>query len=287
MSSAALGLVLTAAVLHAGWNFAAKQVTVPGTQFVWLYGALSAAIWCPVALVWVVVTDEHPHWVWVGASAASAAFHIVYQLVLQRGYERSAMNVVYPVARGVGPLLTAVVAVVVLGEVLDLGAWLGIVAVVLGVVVIATGRGASGAGNGAGIAWGAATGVSIAAYTLWDDRSVTGLAVPPLPYFALTLALQVPALTLLLGGEGRRGLGEAWRVGRRPVVAVALLSPLAYLLVLRAMQLAPVALVAPVRETSIVIGALLSWLVLREERPARRLLGSAVVLAGIAAIALG
>jgi drug/metabolite transporter (DMT)-like permease len=73
---------------------------------------------------------------------------------------------------------------------------------------------------------------------------------------------------------------------RREIVVVAALSPLAYVLVLQALTMAPVSLVAPVRESSIVVGALLSWLVLREPHPARRLLGAVVVLVGVAALAL-
>ena len=78
-----------------------------------------------------------------------------------------------------------------------------------------------------------------------------------------------------------------WPALRRPALAVALLSPLAYIFVLRAMQEAPVALVAAARESSIVVGALFGWLVLKEARPLHRLVGSAVVAAGIAAIVIG
>ena len=78
-----------------------------------------------------------------------------------------------------------------------------------------------------------------------------------------------------------------WREARGPVIAVAVLSPMAYVLVLRALQLAPVSLVAPARETSIVVGALLAWWILREPSAARRLVGAAVVLAGIVGIVAG
>ncbi|GGF53340.1 hypothetical protein GCM10011519_29070 [Marmoricola endophyticus] len=283
MPADALALVLTAAVLHALWNFAAKQVTIPGTTFVWLYTVGSALIWLPVAVVWVVVSGDRPSWVWLLGGFGTAVLHTAYALVLQGGYARGALNVVYPVARGVGPLVTAVVAVVFLGESLGLAAAVGVGAVLVGVFVVAAG----GAGARAGLAWGVATGLTIAAYTLWDDHAVTDLAIPAVPYFALGEALQVPWLTVMLGREGRRTLPSAWRAERGRVLVVALLSPLAYVLVLEAMRLAPVALVAPVRETSIVIGALLSWLVLREARPVRGLLGAGIVLAGIAAIALG
>lgn len=139
----------------------------------------------------------------------------------------------------------------------------------------------------AGVVWGLATGATIASYTLWDNHSVTRLDVPPVPYFVLGLVVQLPVMALLLRRDPDPvPLCEAWRATRPAVLAVAICSPLAYLLVLRAMQLAPVVLVAAGRQASIVVGAAFGWLVLREERPARRLLGAVVVLVGIGLIAV-
>jgi drug/metabolite transporter (DMT)-like permease len=90
-----------------------------------------------------------------------------------------------------------------------------------------------------------------------------------------------------MAGARLREVRRAWPRLARPALVVALLSPAAYILVLRAMQLAPVALVAAARESSIVVGALFGWLVLQEARPLHRLAGSAVVAAGIAAIVIG
>jgi len=284
----ALSLVLTAAVLHALWNLAAKQVAIDGVTFVYLYVVGSVVIWLPVAVVWVLVTGERPSWTWLYAAALTAAFHTVYQLVLQRGYERGDLNLVYPLARGTGPLVTFLFAVTVLGERPSAVAVIGVLAVVTGVLVISTG-GRAGEHHGsarAGVLWGVATGVAIAAYTLWDSHSVTDLDVPPVPYFVLGLILQLPGLTVLLGRR-HAGLRTAWRQTRGPVITVAALSPLAYLLVLRALELAPVSLVAPARESSIVVGALLGWWILKEPAPGRRLVGAVVVLAGIAALVAG
>ena len=89
MGPEALALVLTAAVLHALWNLAAKGVTEDRLLFIWVYAALSAAIWVPVAVVWVVVTDERPTWVWLGAAALSAAMHIAYQWCCSAGTPRA------------------------------------------------------------------------------------------------------------------------------------------------------------------------------------------------------
>ncbi len=286
MGLQALALVLTAAVLHALWNLAAKRVEVDGVAFVWLYVAGSILVWGPVAVVWVVVHGDRPTWTWVYAAALTAFFHTIYQLVLQRGYERADLNLVYPLARGTGPLLTFLFAVTVLGDRPDAVAVAGVLAVIVGILLITLGGPRRPGSTLTGVAWGVATGVAIAAYTLWDAHSVTALDVPPLPYFVLGLALQMPFLTLLLGGR-RSQLRVIWGQARGSVVTVAVLSPLAYVLVLRALQLAPVSLVAPARESSIVVGALLGWWVLREPSPMRRLVGAAVVLAGIAGIVAG
>jgi drug/metabolite transporter (DMT)-like permease len=282
----ALALVLTAAVLHALWNYAAKGVTEDRLLFIWTYAVLGAALLLPAGVVWVIVTGERPRLVWVGAAALSAAMHIAYQLTLQRGYAEGDLNLVYPLARGTGPLLTFVVAVMVLGERPGLVAGIGVALVVAGVLLISWSPRALHANRWPGVIWGSLTGVTIAAYTVWDSHAVTDLEVPPLPYFVFNVVMQVPALTVM----ARRRIPhvpQAWPGLARPALAVAVLSSVAYVLVLLAMQQAPVALVAAARESSIVVGALLGWLALGETRGAHRLAGSAVVAAGIAAIVAG
>jgi drug/metabolite transporter (DMT)-like permease len=286
VSGTALALVLTAALLHATWNLAVKGVTGDSVAFVWTYIVVSCAIWAPIGLIWVLVKGERPTWWWLVGALVSGALHVVYQLVLQRGYAEGDLNLVYPLARGSAPMLTFLVAVVVLGQRPGPVEVAGIVAVVSGVLLISLGGRALHPREA--VAWGLATGATIASYTLWDNHAVNGLDVPPVPYFVLGLVLQLPLLAVLLR---RRSdpvpVREVWASARIPALTVAVLSPLAYLLVLRAMQLAPVALVAAARESSIVVGAVFGWLVLREPRPARRLVGAVVVLAGIGLIAVG
>jgi drug/metabolite transporter (DMT)-like permease len=290
VSGTALALVLTAAVLHATWNLAIKGAGGEDrVAFVWLYIVVCSAIWTPIGVVWVVVTGESPTWWWLGAPLVSALLHVVYQLALQRGYAEGDLNLVYPLARGAGPLLTFLFAVTVLDQHPGPAEVAGVLAVIGGVLLISLG-GQMGrlAADRAGVIWGLATGATIAAYTLWDNHSVNGLDLSPVPYFVLNIVLQLPFLAVLL--VRRRDptpVREVWTSARTAALTVALLSPVAYLLVLRAMQLAPVALVAAARESSIVVGAVFGWLVLREPRPARRLVGAVVVLAGIGLIAIG
>jgi drug/metabolite transporter (DMT)-like permease len=286
VSPEALALVLTAAVLHALWNLAAKGVTEDRLLFIWTYAVLTAALLLPVGVVWMVVTDEMPSPIWVAAAALSAAMHICYQVTLQKGYAEGDLNLVYPLARGTGPLLTFVVAVTVLGERPGVIAAVGVLLVVAGVLLISWSPRTTHANPWPGVLWGTLTGVAIAAYTLWDSHAVTDLEVPPLPYFILNVVVQVPALTFM---ARRRipGIRRAWPGLARPALTVAVLSSVAYVLVLVAMQQAPVALVAAARESSIVVGALLGWLALGETRGAHRLAGSVVVASGITAIVLG
>jgi drug/metabolite transporter (DMT)-like permease len=260
MNREALLLTLAAALLHASWNFAAKRAEGGGQVFVWGYAAASALIWVPITLVWSIWHPLTPTWTWVGAGFVSGMLHVAYGNLLQRGYSR--------------------------GDLIG-----GVALVVAGVLVISFGRAHPDHPEGpgrrrAGVTYGVATGASIAAYTLWDAHAVTTLGIPAMPYFTLGVVFQCLGLTPGAWLRPRASVQSLLVRHWREILVVAVLSPLAYVLVLQALTVAPVSVVAPVRESSIVVGALLSWLVLREPHPARRLLGAAVVLAGVAALAL-
>ncbi|MBA0126261.1 EamA family transporter [Haloechinothrix sp. YIM 98757] len=287
MSVTALLLTVTAAVAHAAWNLAAKRVAGGGAAFVFLYFCVSALACFPFAAFLLARSGEVPRAGWFLAAAVSAVLHVVYGVVLQRGYAVGDMSVVYPLARGTGPLLVLVVAVTAFGERPGLWGTAGALLVVTGVFVLGRARSAGSRLRqpAAGIGYGVLTGGTIALYTLWDAYAVTVLAAPPVVYFASAAALQ-GALLAPVALRQRQRVAALWSGHRAQVLAVGLLSPLAYLLVLFAMRLAPVSLVAPVRELSIVLGGLFAWRVLGEADPARRVLGSAVVLLGIGAIAV-
>jgi drug/metabolite transporter (DMT)-like permease len=287
MNREALLLTLAAALLHATWNFAAKRAEGGGPVFVWGYAAASSLIWAPVTLVWSIWHPLHPSWSWLLAGFVSGMLHVAYGNLLQTGYSAGDLNLVYPLARGTGPLLTVLVAVLVFRQPTTVWAMTGVGLVVAGVLVISVGRRnpSSPHRRRVGVAYGVATGASIAAYTLWDAHAVTTLGIPAMPYFTLGLLCQTLGLTP--GAMRRRSEVRSVLLQHRwPVLVVAVLSPLAYVFVLQALTLSPVSVVAPVRESSIVVGAVLSWLVLREPHPARRLAGALVVLAGVAALAL-
>jgi len=135
------------------------------------------------------------------------------------------------------------------------------------------------------VLYGVATGVTIAGYTLWDAHAVTTLGVPPLVQLGGGVVVEAVALTPFALAR-RAEVARMWREHRWDAGAVAVLSPLAYGLVLYALRIAPVALVAPARELSIVIGSVIAWRVLHEPKPLRRLTGAAIVLAGVFALAV-
>ncbi|MEV0842126.1 DMT family transporter [Actinocatenispora sera] len=282
----AIGLVLAAAVLHAVWNLAAKRYHGDGSVFVWSYMTLGAVLCLPLALL--VLARDSGAWSWrlLIGPLVSALIHIVYSLVLQAGYKRAELTVVYPVARGVGPLLTVVVAVAVLGERPGLPALAGVALVLAGITVVTTlKRQHGGRPLASGLGYGAATGAMIAAYTLWDDHAVTRWDIAPIAYFGIAVTLQAALLTpaaVRRRDAIRPALTRYWR----EIATVAVLSPAAYLLVLVAMQRLPVTIVAPARESSIVVGSLLAWWLFKEAQPLRRVAGAAVVLTGITLIAL-
>lgn len=287
MSPAALGLILMAAVAHAIWNIAAKRAGAGGTVFVWLAGLTSSVLYIPLGIIVLTLTHA-PLGTWAVTALASGVIHTVYFVLLQRGYTVGDVSVVYPLARGTGPMLTVIFAMILFAENPGPFGLAGAALVIGGVVVI----GLSGRGGGPNarpifpsVAFGILTGITIAGFTLWDAHAVTTLAVAPL---ALCWGSSVTE-AVLLSPVGLANMGkvrEVFRANTANVLTVGVLSPLAYILVLIAMQMAPVALVAPGRELSIVFVTLAGWLYFKEPDPARRLTGAAVVLAGVAMLAL-
>lgn len=287
MGAVAVLLVVAAAFAHAGWNFFAKRAGSAGPGFVWLTATCSVVLYLPVMVLSTLWTGL-PAW---GAGLlgvlVSAVLHLGYFVLLQRGYAVGDMSVVYPLARGTGPMLAVAIAVLALDERPGAVGVFGGLLVVAGVFVIGFAGGGPRAttAHWTGIGFGLVTGSVIALYTVWDAYAVTTLALSPLLFDWASNAVRATLLAPYAIGRRERVV-SIWAEHRREVLAVALLSPLAYVLVLFAMRLAPVSLVAPSRELSIVLAGLLAWRFLGEARPVRRLTGAVVVLAGVVLLGL-
>jgi drug/metabolite transporter (DMT)-like permease len=285
----ALTLVLAAAFFHASWNLLAKRAGDGGPAFVWLFNSLSLLIYGPLAVAVVVFQRPEVGPLELVFMLGSGVLHLGYFLLLQRGYGVGDLSLVYPLARGTGPLIATAAAIVLFGERPTLLALSGVVLITAGVFLLAGHPGAlkgSGSRLNLGVAYGLLTGASIAAYTLWDKHAVSALLIPPLLQNWAATLVSVAALTPL-ALQSREKVVAVWREYRSEVLGVALLTPLSYILVLTALISAPVSYVAPAREVSILIGTAMGARLLAEGDSKRRLFAAGAVVLGVVALALG
>ena len=289
MTGLALGLVLASAFVHASWNFLLKK-SGGGAGLITAASVASLAIYAPIAAAALWIQGGYPFQpVHLAMMAGSGLIHTAYFLLLDRAYRSGGdLSIVYPLARATGPLLTIVVAIALLGERPGPVALAG--AVLIGVsALVLTGNPFAWHRSDARHAVGFAllTGCTIAVYTVWDKTSVAAFLIPPLLYDWGTNAFRVMVLLPIARRQAPGAIARAWNERRGTVVAIALLSPLGYILVLIAMVFTPVSLVAPAREVSILFAALMGAHLLREGDLARRVVAAAGMALGIAGLALG
>ncbi|MYN12165.1 EamA family transporter [Pusillimonas sp. TS35] len=277
-------LVICAAALHATWNLISKKAAAAAGDFVFSYRLLSAIFYAPWVLYILVVDGMTWSVPVVLFIALSSVLHLGYSLSLQWGYRAADLSVVYPVARGTGPLLSSLGAFIWLGEEPTAVGVAGILCVVAGILLIATGgalRRFASPHAWIGVGWGGFIGLFIAAYTVADAYSVKVLLVAPVILDWLS-ALGNAALLAPRAWLRRRAMREQMRGKWKYAVAVAVLSPLAYILVLYAYQLGgQVSLIAPLREVSLMLATIAGFFILKEEASIARLAGCAIIVAGV------
>ena len=275
MTLFSLFLLVTAAFLHAGWNLVAKRVA-GGAAFAWLFSLLASLLLFPFALRASWGSNCCFGKTLILLAVVSAAFEAGYYILLQKGYKAGDLSVVYPLARGTGPLLSTLLAMALLGEDPTLLNQAGTGLVIAGIFWIAGGVSLfRDSCSRAAPLLGIATGACIAGYSLVDGAAVFAIVA------FQTMLLSLPAL------RDPEGIFHQWDRNRRPALFIAFLSASAYLAVLYALSVAPLSLVAPAREISVVIGTYLGTTVLGEGDRKRRMTGSVIILAGIALLAVG
>lgn len=287
MTEAAIGLVLASAVLHSAWNYMAKRSS---NQLVFLWLALAAGLVIFTPAFAVVIRDNpipRSGWVFIGLSSV---VHVFYFVLLGGAYSRSDLSVVYPLARGTGPLFVLVISVVFLRELPSLFGFLGVLAIVTGVYLVQTRKLTVPAPGGpvrgllaSGPRWALLTGLSIGVYSVIDSAGVKH--AHPIVYMYLWVA-------------GSFALMAPWMLARIPSVlqvakreagwifAAGGLLFGAYVLVLTALTTSSVSYVSAARETSIVLAALYGVILLREGLALTRILGAGLVASGVAMIAV-
>jgi drug/metabolite transporter (DMT)-like permease len=288
MSASALMLVVLAALLHAGWNYLLKK-SGGGIGVLSLSAICGVSLLTPVAMYLIVERGFGIGPQAIAMVIGSGIIHLAYFLLLDRAYRSGGdLSVVYPLARSTGPLLTIVVATLFFGEHMTPFALGG--ALLIGIsALLLTGnpreifrRGAHGA-----VGFALLCGVTIATYTVWDKQAVAVFLIHPVVFdwaAGLTRTLLLVPLTV------RREPGAiagAWRLQRRTAIAIGIMSPLSYILVLTAMVTTPVSYVAPARELAILFAALLGAHALKEGDVTRRTIAAAGMVLGIAGLAWG
>jgi drug/metabolite transporter (DMT)-like permease len=293
MPSGALALVLLAGLIHASWNIAAKKAG-GDVRFAAFTTLVNMVAWAPLGL-WLGWTAL-PGWGWREWTllAVSALLHTGYYLMLLRGYRKADLTVVYPLARGSAPLLSSLAAILLLGEQITALGVAGIAGVVGGVFLIAGGPALWRRSHDAarhervrkGMFYGVLSGAFIASYTVVDGYAVKILLLSPIlvDYFGNVLRLFAVAPAVLRDVAAAR---VSWRAQWRYALFVGIVSPVSYVLVLYAMQTAPLSHVAPAREVSMLFAALIGGQLLGEGDRWLRLLGAACIAAGVMALALG
>ena len=286
MTLGALTLILAAAVIHATWNLLNKHASGHPT-FTWLVAVLSAAFYAPVTITIIEIWQLKIGFVEVGMMAGSAALHTAYFVLLHQGYRAGDLSLVYPLARGTGPLLSTIAAIIFLGELPSMVALIGVLLIIGGVLIL-TGNLAQlrRSDNRAAVGYALITGLFIAAYTLWDKQAVSRFAIAPI---VLDWGANV-GRSLLLTPYALIYSDDAvneWREHKFEAIAIAILIPLSYILVLTAMRFTPVSYVAPAREISILIATLMGARLLAEVDAPRRLGAAGAMVLGVVALAIG
>jgi uncharacterized membrane protein len=262
----AIALVLVAATLHAGWNVLLKTSGDTLGTAVRLQ-AIGTAILLPIAIIGWFVSRPPIDPAGVGLALVSGVLEAAYFIFLSAAYARGALSLVYPLARGSAPLLAVVIGVVVLGERLAPGSLAGVICLLAGILLVARPWRAlreAGREHRGAIGFALATGVTIAAYSAVDRVGVRlmepwlyGAILAVFATALLSTSVVVGRRTGLLGSAVSAGNSAESRrphlLGRDGLAGVASLS--AYLLILFAYSIAPLATVAPLRESGIVLAA--------------------------------
>ena len=278
MQSFVFAAVLFAAVCHAGWNALIKVGLDPLSSTILI--AVGAAVVSLVGLPFVGLPASAA-WPWL---IASAFIHLFYFAALAEGYRTGDLGQVYPIARGSAPLMTATASAFLLGEHLSLFGWTGIVALAAGVLLLSA-RGGVVHLERRAVGYALLTALTICAYSLTDGIGARR-SQNPQAYVAWLFVAN--AVVLLPYGLWRNRTGMTLALRRfwpRGLIGGAL-QAFSYGIALWAMTLAPIAIVAALRETSVLFGALIAVLLLKEPLRAARMVAAALIVGGLVLIRL-
>jgi drug/metabolite transporter (DMT)-like permease len=278
MPVAALGLALGAAFLHALWNLLIARARDPEAATA-LAVVVGAVLFAPVAiLTWRFEAAALPF------ALASAALELAYLVLLGAAYRRAELSLVYPIARGLAPVLVLAISVAVLAQGTSVAQAAGVALVGSGVLLV---RGVSRERRAESpvrdVVLAASIAGCIAGYTLIDQQGLRHASPPAY----LEAVLAPPGVVYLVGLMRLKGRASVLGELRVSTALAALAMFAAFALALTALSFAPAPAVSAVRESSVVIATILAALILREGVGRGRLAGSVLVVLGVACLAVG
>ncbi|MDP2132142.1 MAG: DMT family transporter, partial [Sulfuritalea sp.] len=279
MSLEVMAIVLFAAALHAAWNAIVRASADKFLDTVMI--VLGAGVWT-AALLPLMPTPAVESWPYL---AASVVIHVAYFVLVAVSYRGGELSFVYPLMRGSAPALTAVAGLLLINESPSPGGWAGVLLISCGVLVLAGDSLRSGTFHIAPAAFALTNAGVIVVYTIIDGQGAR-LSGHALSYTGWMFMLTAPLLLLIAGvGQGR---GLVWRIRRgwRTGLVGGACTLASYALALWAMTRAPIALVAALRETSVVFAAIFAAAFLNEPISRVRYVSIVVVCAGAMAIKL-
>jgi len=286
MTTFALVIVLFSAVLHAFWNLLVKRVN-GGMVLLWLVFASMVACFAPVTAYILIVQRPVIGTPEMIAMAGNGVLQLAYFYLLSQGYRFGDLSLVYPLARGSGPLIVTIFAISVLGEHPSMVAVGGTVLLAAGVLLLSANfREMRTSGAYKGVVYALLTGGCIALYTLWDRHAVHDLGLNPLLYLWAGSVGQM-LITTPYAARHWDEVRVTWRDHWRSAIGIGVLSLLAYALILFALTFTQVSYVAPAREISVLIGSAMGSRVLSEETSPRRIIAAVAMVVGLIALALG
>jgi drug/metabolite transporter (DMT)-like permease len=288
MSGIALSIVLVSAFLHAGWNYLLKK-SERKIVFIWWFLLMSILLFLPMFLYYWHKTSIS---VTGGLCIiATGLLHGIYFWCIGGAYQRGDLSLVYPLARGSGPLFIPVLAALLLQERIALLGAIGIALIIGGIYCIHL-RSLTGSAfmepfralRGGASLWALFTGLATTAYSLVDKVGV-GLVHPPV-YIYLMFVITWLTITPWILIREREHLVVEWRRHAGSIVTVGFLCLFTYLIILFALQISEVSYVAAVREVSIILSAYFGIVLLGEKHGKQKLIGAVLIALGVVSIGL-
>jgi drug/metabolite transporter (DMT)-like permease len=276
LSATALSIVLFAALLHASWNAVVKAAPDRALTLAAVSGMHALA---GVVLICTSGAPSTVSWLLI---LTSTAIHYAYYVFLFHAYRLGDLGQVYPISRGMAPALVALGAFFLIDEELTTLGWVGLGLVTFGIGLLALQRGAAGA-NRKAIGVAVLLGTSIAAYSVADGIGVRW-SDNPTGYMGWLFLLESPVTFAILWTRKKAGIAFSWRIFGIGLVG-GLFAVTAYGLVLYAKTIAPIGAVSAVRESSVIIAALIGTIVFHERPWKGRMIAAAVVAAGVLTLA--